>query len=57
MQDMLGELHDSDITLEFLKTSRSKFAKGLHGREAALRESLYNDFVEYMKSTLAPDSD
>lgn len=57
VQDMLGDLHDSDITLEFLKSSKSKLAGELHGREASIRESLYSDFVGYMKSTLAADGD
>lgn len=57
VQDALGDLHDCDITLEFLNASKSKLAGGLHAREASVRESLYSNFVAYMKSTLAADSD
>ncbi|HEV8386444.1 MAG TPA: CHAD domain-containing protein [Nitrososphaera sp.] len=57
VQDMLGDLHDSDITLEFLRSSKSKLAGELHAREVSIRESLYSDFVGYMKSTLAADGD
>ena len=56
LQDELGEIHDSDITLQHLGSSKSKIAKELYAREARIRELQYMDFVEHMKSILATDS-
>lgn len=53
LQDELGEIHDSDITLQYLRSSKSKIAKELHAKEAIIRESRYMDFVEHMRSILA----
>lgn len=54
-QDKLGDLHDSDITLGFLKSSKSKLAAELYPLEEKVRETLYKDFVVFMNSTLAAD--
>jgi hypothetical protein len=46
MQDLLGSIHDCDITIEYL---RSKGATQVLGKEIANRTQLYNRFVRYMK--------
>ena len=53
IQDMLGELHDSDITLEYLKASKSVVAISLYGTESKVRDSLYANFRKRMKSAAA----
>jgi CHAD domain-containing protein len=57
MQDKLGDLHDSDITLEYLKSSRAKVAVELYSLESKARESRYNDFVVFMNSIRAVNRD
>ncbi len=47
LQDMLGEIRDSDITLQYLKTSKSKMAGELASMEASVRKQLYDEFVKY----------
>lgn len=47
LQDMLGEIRDSDITLQYLKTSKSKIAGELVSKEASVRRRLYDEFVKY----------
>jgi CHAD domain-containing protein len=49
IQDMLGAIRDSDITIEYLQNSRSGFAKQLVIKEAGKRDYLYREFVKYMK--------
>jgi CHAD domain-containing protein len=49
IQDMLGAICDSDITIEYLQNSRSGFAKQLVTKEAGKRDYLYREFVKYMK--------
>lgn len=56
IQDKLGDLHDSDITLEFLGSSKSNDAKVLYVQEARKRKSLYGEFVKYVNSTLAVEA-
>ena len=46
---MLGEIHDSDITIEYLQKSRSGFAKELVIKEAGKCDYLYREFIKYMK--------
>jgi CHAD domain-containing protein len=46
LQDMLGEIRDSDITLQYLKTSKSKIAGELASKETSMRQQLYNEFVK-----------
>lgn len=53
LQDMLGELHDIDITLEYLKSSKSTLARELYDSESRVRVSLYNDFRKQMESATA----
>lgn len=48
-QEMLGSIHDSDITIEYLQNSRSRFAKQLVVKEAGRRDHLYREFVKYIK--------
>ncbi|HEY7733709.1 MAG TPA: CHAD domain-containing protein [Nitrososphaera sp.] len=47
LQDMLGEIRDSDITLQYLETSKSKIAGELASIEATVRQQLYDEFVKY----------
>jgi hypothetical protein len=44
---MLGEIRDSDITLQYLETSKSKIAGELASIEATVRQQLYDEFVKY----------
>jgi CHAD domain-containing protein len=46
VQDLLGSIHDCDITIEYL---RSKGAKQILDKEIANRSKLYQKFVRYMK--------
>ena len=46
LQDLLGSIHDCDITIEYL---RSKGDKQFLGKEIASRMRLYKKFVRYMK--------
>jgi CHAD domain-containing protein len=56
LQDMLGDLHDSDITLEFLESSNSSDARVLYPQEAKIRKSLYDNFIKYVNSILSADN-
>jgi CHAD domain-containing protein len=47
LQDMLGEIRDSDITLHYLKMSKSKIAEELALSEASARRRLYEEFIKY----------
>ncbi len=47
LQDMLGEVRDSDITLQYLKSLKSKIAEELASMEATKRKRLYDEFVHY----------
>jgi CHAD domain-containing protein len=49
IQEMLGAICDSDITIGYLQNSRSGFAKQLAIKEAGKRDYLYRDFIKYMK--------
>jgi CHAD domain-containing protein len=49
IQDMLGSIRDSDITIEYLQNSRSGLAKPLLVKEAGKRDHLYREFVKYIK--------
>src|SRR5918996_1820963 len=49
IQDMLGAIRDSDITIEYLQNSRSGFAKQLAIKEDGKRDYLYREFIKYMK--------
>ena len=49
IQEMLGVIRDSDITIEYLQNSRSGFAKQLAIKEAGKRDYLYREFIKYMK--------
>ena len=49
LQDTLGEIHDSDITLEYLRRSKSEIAKGLAEKVASSRDRLYQEFLAYSK--------
>lgn len=46
VQDLLGSIHDCDITIEYLQ---SKGARQILGKEIANRRRLYQEFVAYMK--------
>jgi CHAD domain-containing protein len=49
LQDLLGAIRDSDITIEYLQGSRSKIARELAAREAGNRDRLYRDLVRRAK--------
>lgn len=49
LQDMLGAIRDSDITIECLQGSRTKVAGELAAREAGNRDRLYRDLVRRAK--------
>jgi CHAD domain-containing protein len=49
IQEMLGVIRDSDITIEYLQNCRSGFAKQLAIKEADKRDYLYREFIKYMK--------
>jgi CHAD domain-containing protein len=49
IQEMLGAICDSDITIGYLQNSRSGFAKQLAIKEAGKRDYLYRKFIKYMK--------
>ncbi|MCI0558237.1 MAG: CHAD domain-containing protein [Nitrososphaera sp.] len=49
LQDMLGEIHDSDITLQYLRGSKSEIAKRLAEKEASSRDRLYQEFISSSK--------
>lgn len=49
LQDMLGAIRDSDITIEYLQGSRTKIAGELAAREAGNRDRLYRDLVRRAK--------
>lgn len=51
IQRQLGEIHDSDITMMFLKSSRLAPVKELYSLEAQKRQSLYQEFVSLAKIT------
>ncbi|MGI0024323.1 MAG: hypothetical protein ACREA4_04155 [Nitrososphaera sp.] len=42
-------MHDSDITLRYLKTSKSKMAEELAAKEVSIREQLYKKLVRYVR--------
>jgi CHAD domain-containing protein len=49
LQDLLGAIRDSDITIEYLQGSRTKVARELAAREAGNRDRLYRDLVRRAK--------
>jgi CHAD domain-containing protein len=49
IQEKLGLIHDSDITMDYLQNSRQGLAKQLVNKETAERNNLYIEFVKYMK--------
>jgi CHAD domain-containing protein len=49
LQDLLGAIRDSDITIEYLQGSRTKVAGELAAREAGNRDRLYRDLVRRAK--------
>jgi CHAD domain-containing protein len=49
LQDLLGAIRDSDITIEYLQGSRTKIAGELAAREAGNRDRLYRDLVRRAK--------
>jgi CHAD domain-containing protein len=49
IQEKLGLIHDSDITMDYLQNSRQELAKQLVNKETAERNNLYIEFVKYMK--------
>jgi CHAD domain-containing protein len=49
IQEKLGLIHDSDITMDYLQNSRQRLAKQLVNKETAERNNLYIEFVKYMK--------
>lgn len=50
LQDMLGEIHDIDITVQYLASLRKKAAAPLIEEERAEREELFNKFVKSVRS-------
>jgi CHAD domain-containing protein len=49
IQDKLGLIHDSDITMDYLQNSKQGFAKQLVTKEITDCSKLYGEFVKYMK--------
>jgi CHAD domain-containing protein len=49
LQDLLGVIRDSDITIEYLQGSRTKVAGELAAREAGNRDQLYLELVRRAK--------
>jgi len=49
IQEKLGLIHDSDITMDYLQNSRQGLAKQLVNKETAERNNLYIEFVKYIK--------
>jgi hypothetical protein len=49
LQDLLGAIRDSDITIEYLQGSRTKIAGELTAREAGNRDRLYLELVRRAK--------
>jgi CHAD domain-containing protein len=49
IQEKLGLIHDSDITMDYLQNSRQGLAKQLVNKETAERNNLYIEFIKYMK--------
>ena len=49
LQDLLGRMHDIDITLNYLESSGSHVAKALRVAEERARRQLYLEFVAYLK--------
>jgi len=49
IQDKLGSIRDSDITIGYLRNKRSGFAKQLLVKEGATRDRLYQEFAKYIK--------
>jgi CHAD domain-containing protein len=49
LQDLLGAIRDSDITIEYLQGSRTKVARELAAREAGNRDRLYRELVRRAK--------
>src|ERR671924_5358 len=49
LQDLLGAIRDSDITIEYLQGSRTKIAGELAAREAGNRDRLYLELVRRAK--------
>ncbi|MGI0016098.1 MAG: CHAD domain-containing protein [Nitrososphaera sp.] len=49
LQDKLGDMHDSDITLRYLKRSKAKMAEELAAKEVSIREQLYKKLVRYAR--------
>jgi CHAD domain-containing protein len=49
IQEKLGLIHDSDITMDYLQNSRQGLAKRLVNKETAERNNLYIEFVKYIK--------
>jgi CHAD domain-containing protein len=54
MQDLLGSIHDSDITMDFLRgiSGKSANVKELLKKESEIRTQLYKEFVEKQKEIL-----
>jgi CHAD domain-containing protein len=54
MQDLLGHIHDSDITMDYLKkiSGKNANAKELLKKESETRTQLYKEFVEKHKEDL-----
>lgn len=50
LQDLLGSIHDIDITVQYLESLRKKAAAPVVLREKAERDSLFNRFSKSLKS-------
>lgn len=53
LQDIIGEVRDSDITIQYLKDVRSKTAGDLIAKESANRRRLYEEFATYAKNQVS----
>jgi CHAD domain-containing protein len=51
LQDVLGAVHDADITIDFLKGSRRKEARALLQKEIAARDAAFQKFAKMFADT------
>lgn len=51
LQDVLGAVHDADITIDYLERSRRKEAKALLQKEIAIRDAAFQKFAKMFVDT------
>jgi CHAD domain-containing protein len=54
IQDMLGSIHDDDITIAYLKSTRNRKAvRNILDNEVAQRNHKYEEFIQFCKANLS----